>query len=942
MNVPPIRLIGPGDITALDARAVVRTEPRDGVDAFEPNYMASVELALPDLPWMFTPSAPVNGRLKPWICLIVVPDTVGANITPYAGGIDVLHLDAPLDPANELPDLGTIDFWAHAQVAGSETTEAALNAAFNGDPSRTVSRLIAPRKLDAGQAYIACIVPTYRAGVNAALGLTVDDHDLAPAWDATATAPFFLPVYYSFRFRTGPDGDFASLASKVRPPQSPIDAGTRAMDVTQPGFGAAPAPGVSLGLEGALRTVGNSSTPWPAGAQAAYEAQLRHALAPPQAADPVLTPPTYGRAQSGASLPAASSPPLWLGELNLDPRTRTAASTGAQVVQRDQETLVASSWDQWGEIRKANQLLRQAQLARQVSASLNQRHLAAVAGDGTYLQITAPLHKRVRVSLNGVTATLRGHIDASRLPSGAVSPALRKMARPRGPIGRQLTAGVPTLVDRLNQPTGATGALQTAGPVRPPRGMVALDAISPTVQVKSMTGAVLAQAQGWKVVAVEQPPAQPTTKPAVPPAATLHSSAPLEPAATSEPAAPGPVSGADLVHSTQAAAPLPVAPLVDWSVNPNLPDIMKGQRANLPPAIEFPPDQAKLAVMTEQFRAAATSIGGYLNTAPSPPPDPPPLGGSPALAPARAQLTARLDPESTIRTRIGARILLDSGADPLQPMRAGPSFPQPMYAALAQLSPEWILPGVSSLPQDCATLLATNSRFVESFLVGLNEELARELLWREFPVQANATYFQNFWGASAPDIPPISSFDPNGHLGDHTVDHASGTRIVLLIRATLFQRYPNAVVSAIQAAWSNQVRILTDTRQYPLFRGQIGADITFFGFDIDDPQGSSDPAAGKPGWYFVLEEHPTEPRFGLEPEKRSVQSGAWNDLSWQEVTLTGAFLDVSPAPAPAQRESVTWGANAASMAYILLRQPVRVALHAQALLGPKSAGAAST
>ena len=70
---PQLRLLGPGDITSLDARAVIRTDPRDGADAFEPNYLAMVELALPDLPWMFTPAAPAGERLRPWICLVVVP-----------------------------------------------------------------------------------------------------------------------------------------------------------------------------------------------------------------------------------------------------------------------------------------------------------------------------------------------------------------------------------------------------------------------------------------------------------------------------------------------------------------------------------------------------------------------------------------------------------------------------------------------------------------------------------------------------------------------------------------------------------------------------------------------------------------------------------------------------------------------------------------------------
>src|SRR5947209_8701482 len=104
--VPPVRLLGPGDIKSIDARAVIRTDPRDGADNFEPNYLAAVEFGQPDFPWLFTPSGPgPTGRLRPWICLMVVPDIAGATLTVRADGAAVLQLDSPLDPQVELPNL---------------------------------------------------------------------------------------------------------------------------------------------------------------------------------------------------------------------------------------------------------------------------------------------------------------------------------------------------------------------------------------------------------------------------------------------------------------------------------------------------------------------------------------------------------------------------------------------------------------------------------------------------------------------------------------------------------------------------------------------------------------------------------------------------------------------------------------------------------------------
>ena len=253
---PKVRLPGPGDVKTVDARAFIRTDPKDGADSFEPNYLAIVELATPDFPWMFTPSGNNGDRLQPWICLIVVPDGDGVTLTQQAGGPAILRLDSPLNPAAELPDLSQADAWAHAQITGANLTTAALS----GDSSGTLARLICPRKLQPSQPYLACVVPTYRAGLNAGLGMEVADNDVAPAWDSSITAPFSLPVYFSFRFQTGPGGDFASLARKIGPPTTPISAGIRMIDVSQPRFGAAPAPGVTLGLEGALRTFNMSDT----------------------------------------------------------------------------------------------------------------------------------------------------------------------------------------------------------------------------------------------------------------------------------------------------------------------------------------------------------------------------------------------------------------------------------------------------------------------------------------------------------------------------------------------------------------------------------------------------------------------------------------------------------------------------------------------------------
>ena len=53
--------------------------------------------------------------------------------------------------------------------------------------------------------------------------------------------------------------------------------------------------------------------------------------------------------------------------------------------------------------------------------------------------------------------------------------------------------------------------------------------------------------------------------------------------------------------------------------------------------------------------------------------------------------------------------------------------------------------------------LETNRRFVEAYMVGLNVEMGRELLWRGFPTNQLGTYFDHFWGGGA-DIKPLHTW----------------------------------------------------------------------------------------------------------------------------------------------------------------------------------------
>jgi hypothetical protein len=189
----------------------------------------------------------------------------------------------------------------------------------------------------------------------------------------------------------------------------------------------------------------------------------------------------------------------------------------------------------------------------------------------------------------------------------------------------------------------------------------------------------------------------------------------------------------------------------------------------------------------------------------------------------------------------------------LDPVGLTPQFPQPMALSLAELGQELLLPGLDGVPPNTIVPLETNTPFVEAFLVGLNTELGRELLWREFPVPAGTTFFDRFWdgGAGAPpDILPIAAWGDRA-LGAPSVAGAD-ERFVMLIRSDLLRRYPHAVIYATKSAAGGQPA----QESFPIFSGALLPDVRFFGFDI--------PADEFSQWSIVIQEQPSAPRFGVE------------------------------------------------------------------------------
>jgi hypothetical protein len=114
---------------------------------------------------------------------------------------------------------------------------------------------------------------------------------------------------------------------------------------------------------------------------------------------------------------------------------------------------------------------------------------------------------------------------------------------------------------------------------------------------------------------------------------------------------------------------------------------------------------------------------------------------------------------------------------------------------------------------------------------------------------------------------------------------------------------------------------------HPSFRGSMPPDVSFFGFDlpVDAVIGASSTGASRvssAGYYIVIQEQPTEPRFGL-------------DVGTAPANAT--HLQVSAGqPAGTAQNGFVWGRNSAHMAAITRQQPVRILIHASQLMSPIS------
>ena len=417
-----VGLLAPHRVASIAPEEIVRRYPVPGAVDVEPNYFPLVEFDAPDLPWRFTPArAGTDGRLRPWIALVVV-DTATEGIV-YGGGT----LSVPAAELRQLPPAAELWGWAHVQ---SSVPVPEVAAAVDGDSGALRSRLVCPRRLEPARTYRAAVVTAFAAG-------TAERSE--PAW-TDGGKPVALVVHDTWTFTTADEaGDFESLCELLAPAPEAGRLGVRTVDVTSGGLDVAwPRTPMTVDLVGALADPAVAGSDRPPGTPPFADAIvpiLDDALGrAPDAArtagysaledDPVAGLPFYGSWPAQAtSVPGGG----WARELNVWTTRRMAAGLGARTVRHNQEALMAAAWDQLGDVREAADELNRARLGAEVARS-RQAGLAAV-DSGDRIALAAPLLTFVRVG----SEPARAAIASGRAPTGLMERAwLRRAPRARG------------------------------------------------------------------------------------------------------------------------------------------------------------------------------------------------------------------------------------------------------------------------------------------------------------------------------------------------------------------------------------------------------------------------------------------------------------------------------------------------------------------------------
>lgn len=823
-----VQLTAPRDITGLNRAAIIKTYPTPNSLDMTPGDLAYVEFDAEDLPWRFTPGAPVENRLKPWLMLLAFKEG------EFEENFQSLPLPSFSILSGPFKEMDFEDAWAfaHVQLHPTDASGGITDplSFIQENPDRCLSRILCPRRLDASTRYTAFLVPAFLAGQLAGLGQDPDDEDIdTPASPEDEDGPRPFPYYYRWTFTTAPDGDFETMARRLKPVSSE-DIELPTLDISNlQQTSTAPLAETELPMPSLFMPPNKSIGVFTD--QTVKEELIkkleRQQDGGGQSEAPIINfLPFYGRNYTGQSALSAIGND-WLSTINLDPRYRAIAQIGRKIVRENQETFMDWAWDLAGDaLEELNQKIKRAQFSSRLSQRVWDKHVAPRTGD-ELLGYSRPLHSKINVDTEGDLKTLAHRVAHSVLSRGASDPAFRKVVRK-------------AKVNTENRSIGAFISQMRENELR---------------------------AAGDKL-------------------------------------------------------PLSVIPLIENMPDPEYLGGEESARENI--KMVYDRTRNDLPLHLNQESATFSNLLDILRQATDP----------------IERQKKLLEEEFTLE---------DEDLDTLTPFGISLSFSGvSLYNYFKEATPNLIFPKVNEVPADSVMLLEPNRAFIESLMLGVNQEMSEELKWREFPCSLTDTYFRQFWDYTdsleeqqEEDISPIHEWDAGTALGTH-LEQGQSDGLIVLVKSRLLEKFPNTVLYLRKAAFVDlkwQERELSDEESavlYPTFRAPVEPDMLMVRFEGADV--NADAVKGNdndPGWFFVLEERPGEVRFGLdqyrvEEEETIDNLTSWNNLSWEHVPDEVLSHDSISRTI----DGVTWGTetDSAQLAWILLQRPVQLAIHGSDLI----------
>lgn len=916
------------------------------------------------------------------------------------------------------------------KLQSSNPSSTQLQAELQKSPNAAIARIICPRRLEENIRYQAFLIPTFETGRLAGLKQdTRSTPAQLSSWNTASFSSNHhrdFPFYFNWTFKTGAEGTFESLARKLKVVGSEDIAPVRLADIQDIGYDIEVDDKFStIQIEGALKTPGFQIDPWPHGGNTSERNALKDKVQKIinlnedlQASnnegllgesnksifytqdfveDPIITPPLYGKWHALKNK-VDKNMNDWVDEVNLHPSYRAAAGLGTRTVMKHQEYFMELAWEQIGQINEANQKIIENELMRTTAKSIFEKSLNKMS-EMSLLSTSANTLKQVKVEKSAALSAAQS-IKNSKIPNSLSSGNFIKVANnftPTAVMSGDGTDGAHEILTNVTlQRANSSETVAGLSPITPaPAKKEPLIAVSAEKVIHSLnfllnsmpkTEIELVAEAVEEMIGNVSPFNLKNVKD------KLFEKFPQ----SSHPRIANIVNGFEAIHLLQAenqqslvftyatqfltgSTPPPniVAEItVESSVFKN--HISNSFNEAEFSSIRFISQQvtadptsvmffSKFLVVQQQFSFVETFQNTLLNNVSFKQ-----AHFTPKILPAlqledfSSKLKNRLSPAKNFLRKLNSEIK-GNHQNLEKPIMAYPRFPFPVYNFLEEISHEYIVPNISQVPVDSILLMEVNQKFIESYILGMNHEMSRELLWREFPTDLRGSYFRHFWeydnnpfAIVDENLPPEEFMEALKTFQDSNADvkelhlwknsgaggtlrklgenGRSGLGIVLLVKGDLFRKYPNTLVYAQKGTKSGNNIVLSEynasSASWPVIKGHMEPDIYFFGFDLSVAQVKSGD-----GYFFVFREIPGQVSFGLDAFSSPAPSlSSWNNFNWAHMGADPKQVKIYQNPKtltgspPAGEPIWNLDSNAADIASILYQSPILFAKHANNLL----------